>query len=569
MDHLRAARVNELQDFFNTYYLPNNAVLVIAGDIDVDATRAMVQKYFGWIPRGPDVPRNAEPEPAQTQPRRAVVPDRVPLTAVVVGWHIPPYRSPDQYPLQVLSSVLGDGQSSRLRELLVNGRHRLCADTYALDENLEDGGFFGVGGMVLLGKSADDVERTLDRVMADVRDGGVTDAEVRKAKTQLRIGLIHARQTCTDVATALGDETLFGGDPARVNQEAARLDAVTADDVRAIARKYFTPESSTTVRIQPDPLGVLAHKAATQPAMEKSPVLPATRPVVARGVTFPEGYPQHPPTAPPRTAAAFEKGTESTVDGVRVVVLTDHRLPTVQWSLTMPRGSHSDPRGKEGLASMTASLVRKSVRGMGFGELDQDLDSHAISIDVSDGGDLTRLSGSCTTDQLDHAVERSRQILLDPAMLPSDFAQVKEQAVSALTEEEDTPGAVAEHELAAALYGDTPLGRHATPASVSSVTLKEVLARYHALYRPEGALLVFSGDVTPQRGRELADVLLRGWEALGDAAPTPTTPRPPTRPRASSWSTGRAGCRRSCGWGCAPTTSTPTTSSPAPSPGRS
>src|SRR6202011_2488460 len=97
-------------------YLPNNAVLVIAGDIDVDAAKQMVHRYFGWIPRGPDVPRNAEPEPPQTEPRAATVSDPLaPHTAIIVGWHTPAYKSDDNYALSVLSALLGEGASSRLQ----------------------------------------------------------------------------------------------------------------------------------------------------------------------------------------------------------------------------------------------------------------------------------------------------------------------------------------------------------------------------------------------------------------------------------------------------------------------
>src|SRR5947207_1496185 len=99
MGHLKAARVGELQEFFNTYYIPNNAVLVIAGDIDVQAAKPLVQKYFAWIPAGAQIQRRATAEPTQMEIRKTVVPRQVPLPRIIVGWHMPPYRSDDHYPL--------------------------------------------------------------------------------------------------------------------------------------------------------------------------------------------------------------------------------------------------------------------------------------------------------------------------------------------------------------------------------------------------------------------------------------------------------------------------------------
>ena len=114
MDHLRAARVDELQDFFNTYYLPNNATLVIAGDFEPDACRQLVHRYFAWIPVGPAVTRSIPKEPEQTVARRSDVAYRVPLPAVMIGYHLPPYRNEDHDALSLLADVLGSGRSSRL-----------------------------------------------------------------------------------------------------------------------------------------------------------------------------------------------------------------------------------------------------------------------------------------------------------------------------------------------------------------------------------------------------------------------------------------------------------------------
>ncbi len=194
MQHLLAAPVSELQDFYNTYYVPNNAVLVISGDIDVDSAKQMVQKYFAWIPRGADIHRVAEPEPPQTQPRSATMPDRVPLADVVIGWHIPPYKSDDQYALSVLGTVLGDGDSSRLHKLLVSNDHPLCVDASTILEPLEDGGVFGVIGTVMAGKDPKEVEKTLNEAVADVIAHGITEDELAKAKTLNKVSTIFGRQ---------------------------------------------------------------------------------------------------------------------------------------------------------------------------------------------------------------------------------------------------------------------------------------------------------------------------------------------------------------------------------------
>src|SRR4051794_38373942 len=182
MEHLKAAAVNELQDFFNTYYVPNNAVLVVAGDIDINKTKAWVKKYYGWIPKGPTPPRLAAREPEQTQGRKAVVPATVPLPAVVVGVRTPTYKSDDVYALELLDAILGGGRSSRLSKRLVSSENPLCTNAQAIYEQLEDGGIFGVQAMLLAGKNSDDVEKILREELLDLDSRPVTEEELNKAK---------------------------------------------------------------------------------------------------------------------------------------------------------------------------------------------------------------------------------------------------------------------------------------------------------------------------------------------------------------------------------------------------
>jgi zinc protease len=504
MDNLRAAQAAELQDFFNTYYVPNNAILVIAGDIDVAAAKKLAAKYFAWIPRGPDVKRDNPAEPPQTAERQVEVKYRVPLAKVMMGYATAAYKSDDNYPLSLLSTILGGGRSGRLDRTLVYGAKPLCVETGAGNWTLEDAGVFFVTATILAGRDTGEVEKALTATVQEVRENGVTAEELEKAKVQARLGLIHERETATSIAGTLGEEALIGGDADRVNKELAKINAVTVADLKAAAAKYLVPARLTDLRVAPDP-------TAPSPAENLAAAAPSTRAIAAREVKFPEGYPAKPPiaTAPPNPK--FEKGTESKLGDVRVIVMPDSRLPLVNWSLTMRRGNDSDPPEKTGLAGLAANLVRRGAGAMTFAQLNEDLESHGISIEVSAGGDTTRLSGSSTTDQLDHAIQVSRTVLREPTFPEDEFAKRKEQLLNQLRLEQESPGRVAQDDLAETLFGATPLGRHTTPETAARVTLDDIKAFYRATYRPNDAVLVISGDVTVERGQELAKKLLADW----------------------------------------------------------
>jgi zinc protease len=535
MDHLKAARSNELQEFFNTYYVPNNATLVIAGDFELDQAKKLVKAYYGWIPKAPAPPRDQiKTEPEQTEARSAEANEAVPLTVMMIGYHIPPYTSDDNYALSVLSTILGTGDSSRLNRLLVNSEKPLCVSADVTHWQAEDAGMFGVGGTVMAGKDPEQVRKMVADAVTDVVKNGVTQEELDKAKEIVKVGMVHGRETATDLASSLGEEYLFGGDANRVNTSLAKVEALTPADVQKVAAKYLLPERSTTLAMKPSVLAALNAKAAsTQAAAVKAaPVAPSTAPIATRTIEFPKSYPTTAPSADPRKNPEFVKGIESAVDGVKVIVMPDHRLPIINWSVTMRRGSQSDPKGKEGVAWLTAEMLRRGVKGMTFEELTKDLDSRAISISVGDNGDNTRLNGSAISDQLDHAIERSRQILHEPTFPADEFAKLKEQSLSSLLLQQESPTSVAGNEMTTALFGDTPIGRYSTPRSVKTITLDDVKQFYRQIFQPADAVVIISGDVTVERGQELAKQLLAGWEK-GDAAPVVEIdlPKPATKRR--------------------------------------
>jgi len=506
MNHLRRSEAAELQDFFNRYYVPRNAVLVIAGDVAVDRAKALARRYFGWIPGGDEVRRGIPPVAAPDGPRRREVAYRVPLARVLLAFPAARQASDDAVGLDLLATILGGGRSARLQRELVYGPKPLCVDAGAGLWTLEDAGLFMLSATVLGGRDPAQVETALKEAAAKVRSAGVTPEELAKAKTLARVGLIRGRETASDIAGELGDEALITGDPGRANRLLALIDAATPASLHALAKKYLAPNRVRVLRVRPDPAAAPEAEDLIEPVESKRPIQP-------RPVAFPENHPAAPPVADAAPNPEFKKGTEAELYGVRVIMMPDDRLPLVAWSLTMRRGSHAEPPEKAGLAGLTANLVRRGAGDLSFAKLNADLESRGIRIEVASGGDITRLTGSATSDQVNHAIDLSRTILRTPALPADEFARLKEQRLNQLRLGQENPGTVAGHELSEALFGPTPLGRHATPETVAAITLEDVKAFYNAIYRPNDAVFIISGDVTVSRGLKLAERLLADWPA--------------------------------------------------------
>lgn len=512
MDQLRQTSAAELQTFFNTYYVPNNATVVIAGDIDTEKTKAWVHQYFGWIPKGADIARKAKPEPEQVEPRELIVDQPgVPLATIYQGYKTVAYQSDDHDKLSVLGDILSGGDTGRLDTALVNTDNPLCINVGASDFQLEDPSLFMVTATVAPGKNPADVRKKLDAILQDVAANGVTQAELDKVRTLTRIGIIKHRETAEQIAESLGDESVFGGDANRVNTELDRLNAMTVADLQAVAKKYFLTNHESTVVYRPakDP-SAAAQAIAKGQETAKAGVVASTQPVPPRVTAFPDGYPAQPPVNTELPKVIFNKGMGDVHDTSGVLTLADHRLPLVNISCVLPGGGDSEPSEKAGLAALTAAMLSRGAAGKSYTDWANDLQSRGITIAAEDVADHTALHVACTTDQLDYAIARAVEMIQKPNLDADEFDRLKQQTIGQLAQELSDPKTVAERQLKASIYPMSALGRVATNETIAAINLDDI-KRWHKRQYPTRiteALTVISGDVTPEQGAELVKKMI-------------------------------------------------------------
>jgi zinc protease len=253
---LGAVTADELKKFYDAYYQPNNALLVVVGKVTTADVKASVEKYFGPIARGADPPRPADatPEPAQTAKRHQVVePGAVGLT--LVGWHVPAARDKDIFPLQLALNVLGTGDSSRLKVRLKTPDPR-TKQPLALDAGMDafireqPGMVIALGGYLDPAK-ADAVEAALVDEVGKLGARGPTADELRKAKNQVEASFVFSLENAQGLGEAIGRSWIFTGNPGAFLYEADELDKVSAADVQRVVKQYLSPDRATVVVIPP------------------------------------------------------------------------------------------------------------------------------------------------------------------------------------------------------------------------------------------------------------------------------------------------------------------------------
>lgn len=253
MEDLDAATVDDVREFYQRYYVPNNATIVVAGDVTVEEVRRLAEQYFGDIPRGPDVPPLPAPTPTPRTDgeRRIVVEDRLAtLPLLAMGFNIPPHDHEDTYALQILSSIFSTGESSRLHRRLVKEEKAALDVGAGLDSRLGPGSFkfFALPNQ---GVSPERLEALIHEEIEKLKRDGVTERELQKAKNQLRANQIMQNLTVFARTDALHHYRFFHGDVSKINEDRDRYMAVTAADVAAVARKYLTEANRTVMTVVP------------------------------------------------------------------------------------------------------------------------------------------------------------------------------------------------------------------------------------------------------------------------------------------------------------------------------
>jgi predicted Zn-dependent peptidase len=255
MQDLDAASTADVQQFFKTYYAPNNATLVISGDFDGAEARRLVQQYFG------DIPRAEAPAPVQCeqpfdpgQQRRTVTDAKATLPAVLAVWRIPEYRHADLPAVTFLGDILGAGESSRLNRAVVREARAAVATQLLLNPvgPTRGPGLVAILGIANQGVRPDSLERLMLTEVRRIAEQGVTEAELSKAKNGYLSQQINGRQQNLARAEAIHTANTFLGDPNAVNTDLQRFMAVTAADIQRVARKYLTDANSSITLITPE-----------------------------------------------------------------------------------------------------------------------------------------------------------------------------------------------------------------------------------------------------------------------------------------------------------------------------
>lgn len=266
MDHLNAAKLDEFMKFYKTYYVPNNCVLSIAGDIDVAATKKLIEGYFGPIPKGNPVPRPSVTPASLGAEVRDVIQDNIQLPAVIQAYLGPKQQSSDYYAFRMLSSILSGGQSSRFNKTLVDEK-QMAASASAFPLVSEDAGLLITNVTAAIGVKPEDLEKEIDNVVNSMKTTLVGERELQKVKNQVQTNFVNSNATMAGIAESLADYETYFGDAELINTEIEKFNSITSQQVMDVAKKYLNKDNRVVLYYVPK----AAPKAKAQAAGTPNP----------------------------------------------------------------------------------------------------------------------------------------------------------------------------------------------------------------------------------------------------------------------------------------------------------
>jgi zinc protease len=527
MADLDRASLGDVKHWFQSHYGPNNAVLVLAGDIDAREARPLIEKYFGGIPAGPKSVQPLVQIPTLAAPKSVTIKDRVAATLILRTWAVPGLNGPDAAPLDVFGSVLGGLASSRLDNALVR-KEKLAVQVSAGVQSMSQLGIFTVQVVVRPGADVAQVNKRLDEIIGELIRNGPTADEVQRVATTSaaeRISGLEAVGGFGGQAVALAQGELFSGDPQEYKKELTRLAGVTPAQVRAVAGKWLS-RPALTVTVEPGAREAYADAEAVKPATaaaDDKPVKGNRGDLPAVGQIGDLAFP------------AVQRVKLS--NGIELVYANRTAVPVTRMVVSFDAGAAADPDTKLGTQNLALSLLDEGTDTMDSTAIAEAKERLGADIDSGSGPDRTFMSLRTPSPNLGGSLDLFVDMLRHPAFAPAEVERLRATTLAGIAQELTSPEGLGDRVMPGLLYGPhhpyARLGAGAgDPQAVKALTRDDLVAFHHAWIRPEKARIFVVSDLPLAQVQAALEARFADWKGEGpagvkafDAAPVSSTPR--------------------------------------------
>lgn len=492
MEDLDAASLNDVHEWFKTYYGAANAVIAIAGDIDAKTALEKVKKYFGDVPSGPPVAKHETFIAKRSGTIRQTVEDRVPQARIYKVWNIPQWGTPCADYLDLVSDVLSSGKTSRLYKRLVYD-DQIATDVAAFIDLREIAGLFYIQATAKPGEDLKKVEKAIDEELEKFLKEGPTEAELKRVKARYVSNFIRGSERIGGFggkSDILARNQVYAGSPDFYKTTLKNIREATAENLLNVAKKWLS-DGVYILEVHPFPT---YQSTASDVDRSKLPEVGKTA-----DVKFPQ----------------LQRTTLS--NGLKVILAERHAVPVVNFYLMVDAGYAADQFGLPGTASLAMNMLDEGTKTRDALQISEELAMLGANLGSGSNLDMSTVTLSALKENLDPSLDIFADVILNPAFPENEFNRLQKQQLARIQQEKASPIQMALRVFPRFLYGE----KHAygnsftgsgTEESVSKMTQKDLVKFHKDWFKPNSATLVVVGDITLKEATPKLEKLFQNWK---------------------------------------------------------
>lgn len=510
MEDLDAAALTDVQKWFQTYYGPSNAVLVLAGDIDLKTAKDKVAKYYGDIPPGPPIGRPTVWIAKMTGEHRGSVQDRVPQSLLTMTWNTPQWSARDSVLLELVGQALSDGKTSRFYKRLVYD-DRIATQVQCGQNGREINGQFQIYAFAQPGAGLDKVEAAVREELTRFLKDGPTDSELERVKVQYEAGLVRGMERIGGFggkSDRLAQGAVFAGNPDQYKVALNWVRQATKADLQQVARTWLS-DGVYVLEVNPFP----DLKPVTS-ALDRSKI---------------------PDTATPGDfkLPKFQRATLS--NGLKIVLAERHDTPLVSLWMQVKAGNSADEPSKLGATALMTATLAGGTKTRDSLQINDDLQRLGANLDAFSNMDFTMIQLSALTAKLDASLDLYADVLLNPTFPESEFKREQAIQLANIQQEQSEPYGMALRVFPPLLYGEghayaMPYSGSGRAETVSKLRREDLEKLYSTWVRPNNSVLVVVGDTTLAELVPKLEKRLVAWKSGSIPAKSVATVTRPKQP---------------------------------------
>ena len=519
MEDLNRVDVNDLKAFFLRWYGPNNATLSIGGDIDAKETLALINKYFGTIPRGPEVNMPEKSKITLEADRYISMEDNVHLPLVYMAYPTVSIRHEDEAPLDLLATILGGGKTSLLYKNLV--KNQIAVQANVSHPCAELACTFNLLALPhpASGKTLADIEKIIRDSLVEFEQRGVEDDDLAKAKAQMEAGFVFGLQSVSGKVSQLASNQTFTGNPNYIEQDIARYANVTKEDVLRVYKTYLKGQNAVIMSIVPNGKPELI--AAKDTFIPVDRTIPEHKDIAASDLevrraenTFDRNII---PSAGENKAVDVPSMWRATSDnGIKILGTQSLETPTTSLLLKIPAGHYFESKKKAGTSSVLAALLNESTTQRSAEDMSKALQMLGSSVSIYAGNDNLNVSVNSLTKHIDETMALVVEKLLHPAFDKADFERVKNNAIQQEINSRKNANYLASTAYKQLLQGDNiaSMPSSGNQATLEKLSLDDITSFYKTYVNPKNSQLITVSNLD-QKSIEKSISVLKEWQGEG------------------------------------------------------